>query len=129
MVCLGHLGMSDAAERVLRERRKRGESISEISGNLASHETIYKSVFIQDRRVMKKEELQQHLRSVRPTRRNTPNTVTGQWRSQITRRRLDPPADHLCRRPGHPRTLGRRRAARQEQHADRDRRRTEHPIH
>ena len=48
-----------------------------------SHETIYKSLFVQSRGVLAKE-LQQHLRSRRPTRRNIPNTVTGQWRSQIT---------------------------------------------
>ena len=48
-----------------------------------SHETIYKSLFVQSRGVLAKE-LQQHLRSRRPTRRNIHNTVTGQWRSQIT---------------------------------------------
>ena len=53
------------------------------SGMRVSHETIYKSLFIQARGALKKE-LQQHLRSGRPTRRNIHNTVTGQWRSQIT---------------------------------------------
>jgi IS30 family transposase len=48
-----------------------------------SHETIYKSLFIQSRGVLAKE-LQKHLRSQRPIRRSTHNTVTGQWRSQIT---------------------------------------------
>lgn len=48
-----------------------------------SHETIYKSLFVQSRGVLAKE-LQQHLRSRRPTRRNIHNVVTGQWRSQIT---------------------------------------------
>lgn len=48
-----------------------------------SHETIYKSLFVQSRGVLAKE-LQQHLRSGRPTRRNVHNIVTGQWRSQIT---------------------------------------------
>jgi IS30 family transposase len=47
-----------------------------------SHETIYKSLFIQARGVLAKE-LTRHLRSGRPTRRNIHNTVTGQWRSQI----------------------------------------------
>lgn len=47
-----------------------------------SHETIYKSLFIQSRGVLAKE-LQQHLRSGRPIRRSVHNTVTGQWRSQI----------------------------------------------
>ena len=53
------------------------------SGMCVSHETIYKSLFVQARRVLARE-LQQHLRSRRPTRRNIHNTVTGQWRSQIT---------------------------------------------
>ena len=47
-----------------------------------SHETIYKSLFIQSRGVLAKE-LQKHLRSRRPIRRSVHNTVTGQWRSQI----------------------------------------------
>lgn len=47
-----------------------------------SHETIYKSLFIQSRGVLGKE-LQKHLRSQRPIRRSVHNTVTGQWRSQI----------------------------------------------
>jgi IS30 family transposase len=51
-------------------------------GVYVSHETIYKSLFVQARGVLAKE-LQKHLRSGRPTRRNVHNTVTGQWRSQI----------------------------------------------
>ena len=47
-----------------------------------SHETIYKSLFIQSRGVLAKE-LQKHLRSGRPIRRSVHNTVAGQWRSQI----------------------------------------------
>jgi IS30 family transposase len=47
-----------------------------------SHETIYKTLFIQSRGVLTKE-LQRHLRSGRPIRRSVHNTVTGQWRSQI----------------------------------------------
>jgi hypothetical protein len=47
-----------------------------------SHETIYKSLFIQSRGVLAKE-LQRHLRSRRPIRRSVHNTVTGQCRSQI----------------------------------------------
>jgi IS30 family transposase len=46
------------------------------------HETIYKSLFVQSRGVLAKE-LQKHLRSRRPTRRNVHNIVSGQWRSQI----------------------------------------------
>lgn len=53
------------------------------SGMWVSHETIYKSLFVQSRGVLARE-LQQHLRTKRPTRRNIHNTVTGQWRSQIT---------------------------------------------
>jgi IS30 family transposase len=53
------------------------------SGMRVSHETIYKSLFVQSRGVLARE-LQQHLRTRRPTRRNIHNTVTGQWRSQIT---------------------------------------------
>ena len=51
-------------------------------GVTASHETIYKSLFVQSRGVLAKES-QKHLRTRRPTRRNLRNTVTGQWRSQI----------------------------------------------
>jgi IS30 family transposase len=47
-----------------------------------SHETIYRSLYIQSRGVLAKE-LQKHLRSRRPMRRSVHNTVTGQWRSQI----------------------------------------------
>ena len=52
-------------------------------GVYVSHETIYKSLFVQARGVLAKA-LQRHLRSGRPTRRNIHNTVTVQWRSQIT---------------------------------------------
>jgi IS30 family transposase len=52
------------------------------SGMRVSHETIYKSLFIQSRGVLVKE-LQKHLRSGRPIRRSVHNTVKGQWRSQI----------------------------------------------
>jgi IS30 family transposase len=52
------------------------------SGMRVSHETIYKSLFIQARGVLAKE-LTKHLRSSRPTRRNIHNTISGQWRSQI----------------------------------------------
>jgi IS30 family transposase len=52
------------------------------AGVTVSHETIYKTLFVQARGVLAKE-LQKHLRTRRPTRRNIHNTVTGQWRSQI----------------------------------------------
>jgi IS30 family transposase len=48
-----------------------------------SHETIYKSLFVQSRGVLAKE-LTKHLRSGRPTRRNIHHSVSGQWRSQIS---------------------------------------------
>jgi IS30 family transposase len=68
-----------------------------------SHETIYKSLFVQTRGVLAKE-LTKHLRSGRPTRRNIHNTVTGQWRSQIKdavsiRKRPAEAADRAV--PGH----------------------------
>lgn len=47
-----------------------------------SHESIYKSLFIQSRGVLPKE-LQKHLRSRRPIRKARSNTTSGQWRSQI----------------------------------------------
>ncbi|WP_226367061.1 IS30 family transposase [Pseudonocardia sp. ICBG162] len=53
------------------------------SGMRVSHETIYKSLFVQARGVLAKD-LQKHLRSGRPIRRNVHNTTSGQWRSQIT---------------------------------------------
>ena len=52
------------------------------AGIRESHETIYKSLFIQSRGVLAKE-LQKHLRTRGPIRRSTHNAVTGQWRSQI----------------------------------------------
>ncbi len=47
-----------------------------------SHETIYRSLYIDSRGVLARE-LRAHLRSGRPMRRSVHNTVTGQWRSQI----------------------------------------------
>ena len=47
-----------------------------------SHETIYKTLYIESRGVLARE-LRAHLRSGRPIRRNVHNTVTGQLRSQI----------------------------------------------
>lgn len=61
---------------VLKKKHSAGSSMR------VSHETIYKSLFIQSRGVLAKE-LQKHLRSGRPMRRSVHNTVTGQWRSQI----------------------------------------------
>jgi len=61
---------------VLRKRHTVGSRMR------VSHETIYKSLFVQSRGVLAKE-LQNHLRSGRPIRRSVHNTVAGQWRSQI----------------------------------------------
>jgi IS30 family transposase len=47
-----------------------------------SHETIYKTLFIESRGVLARE-LRAHLRSGRPMRRSVHNTVTGQLRCQI----------------------------------------------
>jgi IS30 family transposase len=47
-----------------------------------SHETIYKTLFIESRGVLARD-LRAHLRSGRPMRRNVHNTVTGQLRCQI----------------------------------------------
>lgn len=47
-----------------------------------SHETIYRSLYIESRGVLARE-LRAHLRSGRPMRRSVHNNVTGQWRSQI----------------------------------------------
>lgn len=47
-----------------------------------SHETIYKTLFVESRGALARE-LRAHLRSGRPIRRSVHNTTTGQWRSQI----------------------------------------------
>ena len=52
------------------------------SGMRVSHETIYKTLFIQSRGVLAKE-LTRHLRSRRPIRRSVHNTTKGLQRSQI----------------------------------------------
>jgi IS30 family transposase len=51
-------------------------------GMRVSHETIYRSLFIQARGVLKKE-LMEHLRSKRCMRRSRHATVSGQSRGQI----------------------------------------------
>jgi IS30 family transposase len=48
-----------------------------------SHETIYKTIFIQSRGALKRE-LSRHLRTHRPIRKHKNHTVKGQLRSQIT---------------------------------------------
>ncbi len=88
------LARNEPLRRFVAEKLSIEWSPEQIAGHLAkhfdldtgmrvSHETIYKSLFIQARGVLAKQ-LQKHLRSRRPIRRNVHNTVTGQWRSQIT---------------------------------------------
>jgi len=88
------LARRPALREVVSDKLRQDWSPQQISGWLAkqhsagsemrvSHETIYKTLFIQSRGVLAKD-LQQHLRSGRPIRRSVHNTVTGQWRSQIT---------------------------------------------
>nr|WP_254552250.1 IS30 family transposase [Kitasatospora sp. MMS16-BH015] len=87
------LATNEPLRALVAEKLTEDWSSQQIAGHLAktqavgtgiriSHETIYKSLFIQARGVLAKA-LQKHLRSGRPTRRNIHNTVTGQWRSQI----------------------------------------------
>ena len=47
-----------------------------------SHETIYRSLFVETRGVLARS-LRKHLRSGRPMRTSVHNVVTGQWRSQV----------------------------------------------
>lgn len=54
----------------------------EESAMRASHETIYKSLFVESRGVLART-LRHHLRSGRPMRTSVHNVVTGQWRSQV----------------------------------------------
>ena len=60
----------------LRKENPTGETMR------VSHETIYRSLYIESRGVLARE-LRAHLRSGRPMRRSVHNTITGQWRSQI----------------------------------------------
>ncbi|MFE2432672.1 IS30 family transposase [Streptomyces sp. NPDC059373] len=87
------LATNEPLRALVAEKLAEDWSPQQIAGHLAktqpastgmriSHETIYKSLFMQARKVLAKE-LQQHLRSRRPTRRSIHNTITGQWRSQI----------------------------------------------
>lgn len=73
------------------------------------HKTIYRSLFIQARGVLKKE-LIAHLRSRRMMRRSQHATTKGQPRGQIIWCHLDSRASSRYRRTVDPRTLGRRPA-------------------
>ena len=91
-LCL--LARNEPLRRLVAEKLSIEWSPEQIAGHLAehfaidtemrvSHQAIYKSLFMQARGVLAKQ-LQKHLRSRQPIRRNVHNTVTGQWRSQIT---------------------------------------------
>ena len=69
-----------------------------------SHETIYRSLFIQARGVLKKE-LMEHLRSKRRMRRSQHARVSGQSRGQIVDAIRERPAE--VGRPSDSRPLGR----------------------
>lgn len=88
------LARHEPLRRHVAERLEADWSPEQIAGTLAreypagsemrvSHETIYKTLFVQSRGALGKQ-LQQHLRSGRPIRRNVHNVTTGQWRSRIT---------------------------------------------
>ena len=77
----------------VRDRLREDWSPEQIAGTLkkhhsagsamrVSHETIYRTLFVESRGVLARE-LRAHLRSGRPLRRSVHNTTTGQWRSQI----------------------------------------------
>jgi IS30 family transposase len=66
------------------------------SGMRISHETIYKSLFMQARGVLAKA-LQKHLRSGRPNRRNIHNTVSGPVAFPDQGRGLHPRATYRSR--------------------------------
>ena len=82
-----------------------------------SHETIYRSLFIQARGVLKKE-LMDHLRSKRRMRRSRHATVSGQSRGR--RCHLDPRKTCGSGRPSGSWSLGRRSAERREEQLHRD---------
>ena len=83
-----------------------------------SHETIYRSLFIQARGALKKE-LLQHLRRTRGMRRSRHYTQKTDDPRQDRRRRVDQRASSCRRRSSGARSLGRRLAVRQSQQPDR----------
>jgi IS30 family transposase len=78
----GRLAEDWSPEQIAGALRKTPVLGADGAGLRVSHETIYKTLFVQSRGALAKE-LQAHLLSGRPTRRNVHNVVTGQWRSQI----------------------------------------------
>ena len=83
-----------------------------------SHETIYRSLFIQARGALKKE-LLQHLRRTRGMRRSRHHTQKTDIHGQITGRGLDQRTPGIGRGPRGAWPLGRRSAVRLEQQPDR----------
>jgi IS30 family transposase len=90
-LCL--LARRPALAAYVRDRLREDWSPEQIAGTLkkqhaagsamrVSHETIYRTLFVESRGVLARE-LRAHLRSGRPMRRIVHNTTTGQWRSQI----------------------------------------------
>ena len=77
-----------------------------------SHETIYRSLYIQARGALKKE-LLEHLRRPRVMRRSRHHTQKTDNHGRITRCRIDQRASSHGRGPGRTGTLGRRSAVRQ----------------
>ena len=84
-----------------------------------SHETLYRSLFIQARGVLKKE-LIQHLRSKRFIRRSVHARAGGHVPGSDRRCHLHPRAAGGDRRPRHPRSLGGRSARRHRQQSHRN---------
>jgi IS30 family transposase len=84
-----------------------------------SHETIYRSLFIQARGALKKE-LLEHLRRTRGMRRSRSYTQKTAIHGQCRRHGVHQRAARVSRRPGSAWSLGRRLGLRQRQQPDRD---------
>jgi IS30 family transposase len=87
------LAQRPALADYVRDRLREDWSPEQIAGTLrkqhpagsvmrVSHETIYRTLFIESRGVLSRD-LRRHLRSGRPLRRSVHNVTTGQWRGQI----------------------------------------------
>ncbi len=88
-----HLAQQPALAAYVADRLREDWSPEQIAGTLrkqysdgsamrVSHETIYRTLFVDARGVLARE-LRAHLRSGRPLRRSVHDTTTGQWRSQL----------------------------------------------
>ena len=83
-----------------------------------SHETIYRTLYVQARGALKKE-LTAHLRRRRTMRRSRAATTRGHGQGTLDRYRFDQPAAGQCRGPRRARALGRRSPRRDEDVAHR----------